>query len=77
MYTNSWHLSLKDRFLVLKSRLFVKSESSASEIAINIYTVATRATRLNLPVWSGGMTDGICYLPQSAEENWNLNKYCL
>lgn len=64
---------------MLKSRLFGKSESSALEIAINIYAVATRATRLNLPMWSGGMTDGVCYLCliPSAEESGNSNQYWL
>ena len=76
MYSSSWSLTLKDRSLVLKSRLFGKTEFSALEIAINIYTVATRATRLNLPAWSGGMIDGVCYLSLilSAEESGNLNQ---
>lgn len=76
MCSSSWHLNLKDRSLVLKSRFFGNSESSALEIAINIYTVATRAARLNFPVWSGGMTDGICYLTliPSAEGSGNLNQ---
>lgn len=77
MYSSSWHLNLKDRSLVLKSTLFCKTEFSALEIGTNIYTVAIRATRLNLPLWSGDMTDGVCYLSLilSAKESGNLNQY--